>query len=300
MDWPKLRESLLGRYRTAELPKWMNVPTFPLAASRFVQAANDPGVEVDTLAEIIESDAGLSVALLRYVNAGVNGRRYKASSVRQAIGLLGVLRSKMIVMGVAAQAALPTPTINDFDGAAFWRRNLQRALFARGLADRLNVDGDTAFTAALLADATLPLLAERHPKLYRSVHVAGGLSQSLDRYEYSMFGYTHVTSAASILLSWGLPDDVVCCVALHHESPRQLLTRGAAGTPAVAVGIATFLPCWFHQTPGGVPELRQFLDIVPGLDLTALVEGIDDTIAAMEPEWDRSDALSELFETVAA
>lgn len=291
MDWTQLRQDLLGPYRADALPKWLKVPVFPAAAARFLRASEEPDIELDDLANIIEGDAGLASALLRYVNGGVNGRRYKANNARKAVGLLGLQRSRMIVIGVATEQSFEAPSLPGFDGSTFLRRNLQRALLAQYVAQALGQDSDLAFTGALLADATLPMFAAEHPKLYRSVSAAEGLKESLSRYEQGMFGHDHTHTAARVFQGWGFPDDVVCCVALHHESMPRLKELGAAASAAAAVRLSAYLPDWFKQEPNGVEKLTTFLGRVPNLDLEALSDELDDVVAGLEHGWDREDSI---------
>ena len=73
------------------------LPALSAAVTQFIDRSNDPKASLKELAKIIETDAGITVELLRYVNSTYIGLRNKAGTVLQALTLLGQRQSRMFV-----------------------------------------------------------------------------------------------------------------------------------------------------------------------------------------------------------
>lgn len=56
---------------------------------KLLQELNNPGVAVDKLEQIIQKDVSLSYKLLKYINSASFSLKYKVSSIKQAIALIG-------------------------------------------------------------------------------------------------------------------------------------------------------------------------------------------------------------------
>ena len=154
--------------------------------------------------------------------------------------------------------------------------NLQRGFFAQGLARVLGLDEDLAFAGGLLADCCLPVLAANDPSFYLGFRKhAGSLKGTLEQYERQRVGSDHAKMAAMLCLGWQFPDDLVCCILLHHASMQDLALHGVHGTAAVPVRLAAHLPDWFQQDPHGLERLVAFASKTDMIDLRALAAGAD-------------------------
>ena len=296
MDWRTLRSEQLGEYRGSGLPRWLTVPVFPTAVAEFSQKAEDPDVSAAELGRIIETDNGLTCELLRNVNGSAVGLRHKATTAQHAISVLGIYRSKLTLLNAAAQRAMQPSNLDTFDCEAFAFANLQRALFAQQLARCLGTDQDLAFAAALLCDCVLPTLAAHDSEFY-SAHrdELSPKSQSLAQHELHRFEYCHTCTAAQLALAWKFPDDLICCILLHHAPLRKLIELGLNGSPVVAVRLAALLPDWFNQEPQGLSTMFWIEKHFPTIDLAAIAEQVDTQTAQLHSDWDRANGISALI-----
>jgi HD-like signal output (HDOD) protein len=276
MNWTELRHSLLGDQKRRLLPPKVKVPVLPIVLTKFCRKADDPRVSPCELAAIIEADAGLTCDLLRHVNSARVGLRNKASSSQQALTLLGIRTTKLILLTASVQAQFSKCKTKLVDLKDFASTNLERALFAREIALILKADADVAFAAAMLQDFLLPLLSDEMPEKY---------GQFLDRQsktpgdfaalEQEAFGWNHAFAAGNLMWDWGFPDDLICAVLLHHRGLSILADKDLAKTAVAAVNIASLLPDPWNQAPGGVDLLTRLAARWPALDLPAIAERVE-------------------------
>ncbi len=295
MDWTELRTRLIGSYDAAALPRWLRIPPFPTAVTEFAKQVENLNASAASVAPVIEADAGLTVELLRHVNAAATGVKQRVKSVQRAISLLGFHRTKLLLMGCAVDKSF-AHSAEEFDYDAIYAGNLQRAYFAQGVARELGQDEDLAFAGGLLADCCLPVLAAHDKSFYLGYREhAEKVRGRLWQYETGRAGVNHARMAAMLCLGWDFPDDLVCCILLHHEPLPRLAELGLAGTAAVAVRLAAFLPDWFRQDVRGLENLREFALQSSRLDVVGLAGAADQHARRMCTRFRADHAVAPMF-----
>ena len=293
MDWAKLRRSELSNYHAPGLPRWLTIPVLPMAVMEFTKKSDDPDASAAELGRIIETDNGLTSELLREVNSSAIALRHKASTAQRAIAVLGIHRAKLSIMNAAFHRALDPPKLEGFDGEAFRVANLQRAFFAQVVAGRLGADEDVAFAGAMLSDAVLPLLATHNGEFYERFRLNPDGESSIAEGERQDVGFCHAYAVAQIAVGWGFPDDLICCILLHHTPLRRLIQMGVSGSAVVAVRLAALLPDWFGQEPSGLAMLRIIEEHFPNIELDSIAAEVDELTAELLPLSDTAEKLSE-------
>jgi serine/threonine-protein kinase len=276
IDWAQLRAQALDGFALAALPPTLELPALPHAVTLFAQKSGDPKASARDLAEIIETDSGLTLELLKHVNSAYVGLRNKVNTVQQAISLLGLRQSKNLIVTTGMQAAVRARKSRLINQNAFWSASFQKALFAREAAKLLKADADTAFAGALLQDYLLPVLTndlldhyvqfvegrERHP-------------ECLCEYEQQLFEWDHARVAAALAHRWHLSDELVCCLLYHHHGLRILGDEQLRRTPAAAVALSALLPDQLRQELRGLDQLRRLEAKWPAFDLERLAQTVD-------------------------
>jgi HD-like signal output (HDOD) protein len=98
------REDLASRV-LSHFDKHQPEPTsFPAMASRVIDLAEHPDVDINRLAHLIERDPAICAAVLSVANSAAHRRSSAVQSVRIAIGLLGLKRVASIAVGVACRS----------------------------------------------------------------------------------------------------------------------------------------------------------------------------------------------------
>jgi serine/threonine-protein kinase len=276
INWASIREDALGDFTVAELPPTMNLPALPLAVTHFVQKSGDPKVELRDLAKIIETDTGLTLELLRYVNSAYIGLRTKAASVRQALSLLGLRPSKNLLVTVGTKAAVQARQSKLINQNCFWIAALQKALFAQEVAALLKTDRDVAFAGALLQDFLLPVLtSDLYGPYLEFIKTRDRQPMDICEFEQATFGWDHAVAAACLAHRWKLPDELVCCILFHHQGLEILAHPELGRSPVAAVAVAGLLPDQLRQCYQGLEQLLVLDQKWPAFSLSSVAETVD-------------------------
>jgi HD-like signal output (HDOD) protein len=274
-DWTSLRKSLLPEKAMSVLPPSVQLPVLPKALMEFNQKAQDPEVETVELSRIIATDAGLSSELLRQVNSCRTGVRTNVTSVQQALVTLGIraVQSHLITSGLKQVMKSTSSKLINFQN--FWNTNLERALFARELAALFRADVDLAFTAGMLQDFLLPLITNQNFEVYLEFTEYREEHSSLVAFERERFKWDHAEAVALVMCGWQFPDELICCVYLHHQSGKLLVDPQLSRTSAAAVAVSALLPDAMRQESDGLQRLIELETQWPQFQLLPLAEKID-------------------------
>ncbi|HYW79154.1 MAG TPA: HDOD domain-containing protein, partial [Thermoguttaceae bacterium] len=138
-----------------------HLPAMPQSALRLLEVSRDPSAGPTEFAIPIESDPGLTVQVLTFVNSSYFGFPNEISNIKQALTLVGVRSIKNFALYNAVFGLIPDPKCGPFDLKKLWQDSLRRALFARAMGKVLGMsEAEEPFAAALLQDMAVPLLAK--------------------------------------------------------------------------------------------------------------------------------------------
>ncbi len=236
-----------------------DIPPLPAAVSRLVIEINSPEPDLDRLSMLISSSPGLAAKLIKTVNSSFYGLRVPVDSVKRAVTLLGIDQVRTLALAFATMDALPMPVSEGFSLTVFWTDALLRGALARNLASKSFSDHlEQSFTVGLLADLALPVLLNGWPEYYTPVFAEyQSDSRSLAEIERQHFGWDHAQAGAWILQSWGFPDELVCCLAFHAQSLKELGKISLDDTLVAPLAVASLLPSVNRVT---LPLLEVFRD----------------------------------------
>jgi HD-like signal output (HDOD) protein len=269
------------------------LPALPQIAIRLLELSRDEENGPAEFAVPIESDPGLAGQVLRFVNSSYFGFSREISNVKLAITLVGVRTIKNFALWSAVFSLMPNPRCGPFDLKSLWQDSLRRALFARDFAKILGMkEAEEPFSAALLQDMAVPLLAKEVPQVYMKLLEARGRGRvQLSQLERQVFGWTHAEAAGIICRQWNLPESFATLVENHLAMPPHLNTSGRSPNE-LAVALSSLLPvtaddgwvecaelerCYGEVVPPGAPSLvellaridSQFDEFAPLLKLSA-------------------------------
>lgn len=257
--------------------KWDGGPDFPVppqSVIEFSKLARDSNACVRNLSLIVESEPGLTIELLKSVNSTIYGFREKVDSILKAIALLGISTCTSIFLTRALDQALKFIESQLLLSCDARRESLERARFAREVAERLGLDPILSFTAATLQDILLPFLTQRYRTEYSRY-----LSQlnyiGIEEFERDTFGWTHSEITAKTLMDWGFPDSLVCRVLLHHMPPEELFLAQGIYYEATPNASAALLCDVMQQAPSGVPRLVGLQGFHPKMNLLDIAAAAD-------------------------
>ncbi|ETW95745.1 MAG: hypothetical protein ETSY2_47635 [Candidatus Entotheonella gemina] len=235
------------------------LPSVPYLYDQVTGAIREPLADLETIAELIACDIGMTAKILQIVHSAFFGLQRQLSSPIQAVEFLGFETLQAIV--IKAQVFMAAEDRAPYDKAlqALWAHSLAIAACAREImaAEGGDTAGlDATFSAGLLHDVGTLVLISHLPALYdRSRELIGVQSLSVCSAERDVIGVTHAEIGAYLMGLWGLSDVIIDALAYHHQ-PLACPTQ--TWSPLAAVHVAETL---VHEL---LPDLM--VESVPVLD----------------------------------
>ena len=219
------------------------LPGLPQSAICLLDLSQNPENGPVEFAAPIEADPGLTGQVLRFVNSSYFGFAREVSSVRTAISVVGIRTIKNFALWSAVFSLIPNPSCGCFQLKALWQDSLRRGLFARAMGRLLGLrEAEEVFSAALLQDMAVPLLAKEYPQVYQRLLEARRQGQvRLSDLERKVFGWTHADAGGLIARQWNLPEPFAGLIAAHAVDPAGL-ARLATDAGKAAVALSAWLP----------------------------------------------------------
>ncbi len=276
IDWKAIRVQLLPDDAESLLPSSWKLPILPQAVTEFLQHSSNPNYDIKKLTAIVEQDTSLTCELLRHVNSSAIGLRHRISTVRNALMVLGIRRSKMLILTAVVHATVKKFNSRLFDLHDFWADNLERARFSRAVAEQIGVDPDLSYTGAMLQDFLIPILGHANLQDYVPYWNEGHTPVSdLYEYEHAHFGVHHAQVGAICLKKWNVPEELICSVLCHHMDYEQLEELGLIGTHVQAVAASSLIPTSIIQHRELAIPLSNWDQHDNGFNLYDIAEKVD-------------------------
>lgn len=236
------------------------LPSLPSIYQDLMQEMQAPQASLKKAARIVAKDLGMVTKILQLVNSAFFGLRTHVTDPEQAVALLGFDTIKSLVLSSQVFAQFDQTKLPSFSLDELWRHAMLTGTYARRIAKEEGASQqvmDEAFTAALLHDVGVLVLAANRPNEYarvldlaRTTHVPDWSAERV------VFGADHAHVGAYLLGIWGLNDGIVEAVAFHHH-PGEYLAAGFCAVTAVHAGNA-LAEAQGHTGDGGCE--------LPGLD----------------------------------
>jgi HD-like signal output (HDOD) protein len=185
-----------------------------------LQLANNENVQLQQLSELISADPAFASEVLTIANSLLYAPRFPASSVLQAIAVMGAnnLQGLCLTVGVRGYMgkALNQPAMR-----TIWRHNLACALIADQLASVGFMNRDVAYTSGVIHDIGRLALAVIRPREYSlPLGAHSGPPASILKAERELFGWDHCEAGRQLIVDWKLPSEFEAIVGDHH-APRE-------------------------------------------------------------------------------
>ncbi len=189
------------------------LPSLPRIYGDLTGVLESPDCGTEQIAAVVSRDPALAAKILQLVNSSFFGLPRRVTSLSEAVTYLGVTTVRSLVLSTEAMSLFrPAARAAGLDADALAGRALVTAAEAARRAEP--GDRSDAFTAGLLSDIGLLVLADKAPELLH--------------HDEADLGFTHGGLGAYLLGLWGLPGSVVQTVAFHHDP-------AAVGPEVVAV-----------------------------------------------------------------
>jgi len=199
----------------------VEVPPFPAVAIKALQIVSNEFGRMRELGDLVSADPAFSSQILRVANSPLWGINYEVKSILQALLLLGLERTKGIILTVGIRGYLADAIqVPAFLGC--WRHSLACALVAEELARASRAEPDFAYTAGLIHDIGRLALAVIHRVAYADLlKNAENIPGDMLEREREQFGIDHCEAGQSLVMRWNLPRSFAEITAHHHYPPRE-------------------------------------------------------------------------------
>lgn len=220
------------------------LPSLPALYIKVVDALGRDA-SVHEIGELVAKDLAMSARILQLVNSAYFGLRNPIGNPVQAASFLGIDLIRALTLSShaftelkkAQRAGLDLPRLQDHSHAV--------ANFARHIIADMGEDSiprDLTYMAGLLHDMGLLVLGSSEPtEMGKILQAAKAGNCDVRELELEAFGATHAEVGGYLLALWGLPDDVVEAVTLHHDldilAEREFSVAGALHLADRMVGI---------------------------------------------------------------
>ena len=196
-----------------------SIPTLPTVAVKLLELTRDPDVSLKEIEKLVLRDQGLAARVLRTINSSFYGLESPCTTIKRALGLLGLNSVKSLVLGFSLVDL--TKNIDGsaaFDYAAYWRRSIYSAIAARQIALVTSAcDSEEAFTCGMFQDLGMLITFLVLKDDYADVLAAAGSNhEKLTDFENEMLGFDHAQIGAALVEKWKMPSQMIECIRHHH------------------------------------------------------------------------------------
>ena len=211
------------------------IPQVPEVVRDLIIQLNEPDLDMEAIANNVTKDQLISMKVLRLVNSAHFGLARKIGSIDEAVVMLGMKQLKTLI--IASGIVTSTSEIENFDIKTFWSDSFRTATYAKCLADEINADGDTAFTAGLISQMGKLLIHMSDPEIAIEIEKQVQTGKLRSDIEKQVLGFTNAEICAELCLRWKFPETLVQTVAQYNEP----LIFEDSSTEACIVNIAGYL-----------------------------------------------------------
>ena len=215
-----------GRRLAASFDAISSLPALAEARERLVALSESPATSASQIADVVESDAAIAIAVMQAANNG-NGPRGRTGGVPAAIDSLSAPR----VVAIAARMDTYDLLGAAGSGSERFERYRRHAAAVRSAADRIAdeariADRDELAVAALVHDIGRLVLGDLYgPEFGMGPEPDDGPEERLRR-ERRELGVDHALVGAVLVRRWGLPSTIAAAVERHHAPDAEGIAAG--------------------------------------------------------------------------
>jgi HD-like signal output (HDOD) protein len=258
-----------------------SLPVVPDVAARLIATFNQDEVDIGQIAAEVERDPAMAARLLRQANSSFFRLVRPVHSVRDAVMVLGLSKTRSLVLVAAMQERFDS--IKGVDLDAFWRYSFAAATVARLICTTRRLDENVAYTAALLHGVGELVMHMGMPEVMLSIDRATPmLALNRTGEQYRTLGYSYAEAGAALTRHWHLPKLLVQAVEQHANPLQYEPVEPLAAVVHMAAWRARVLVAsnraedLIHSYPDSVGEL---LGLDPDWLVAPDVGGLDQLLA---------------------
>lgn len=212
--------------------------TLPPVAARILGILENEDVDIREVASIIETDASLTLKLLRVANSPLYAIRTEITSIHQSIITLGLNRLTNIVLGISifSKFLMSSQKSSIELIERFWWHSSCTGMVAKSVTKKIGkYFKEIEFIGGLLHDIGKLTMIQYSPEDYQEVLrkvQSDGISDI--QAEEAVFGANHVQIGSEIAKLWKLPKDLELVMTYHSNPAEAPIQRGLVASVRLA------------------------------------------------------------------
>jgi len=202
----------------------ITIPTLPEVYYDFKEVMEDPDGSFEKISEIISTDTGLTIRLLRIVNSAFYGFPSQIDTISHAISVVGLEQLNNLVLSTVVMDRFKDIPDSVINMESFWKHSIACGLAARVIAaHRKEINTERFFVAGMLHDVGRLVIAMSAPFSILSVFMRCKAEQILlHDAEKDILGFNHCDVGQHLLKTWSLPEFHQNVVGNHHHENIDL------------------------------------------------------------------------------
>ncbi|HSW40309.1 MAG TPA: response regulator [Acidobacteriota bacterium] len=212
------------------------LPSLPVQYIKIANELQNSETSIQRVGRIIACDPAMTAKVLQMANSAFFGLQRRLSNAEEAVTYLGIDRIQQLVLIVHAFSQFRPPQESRFSIDLLWEHSLSTAALAKTISSKEGwgkKDEDTAYTAGLLHDIGLLILASRLSEPHaRAVDLAASENIPLHAAEQEILSTTHAEIGGCLFSLWNLPEYIVEATMYHH-APSQMKKDGSGILAAI-------------------------------------------------------------------
>jgi len=178
-------------------------------------------VDVRVLSKLIETDASLTLKLIRIANSPLFAVRDYITSVHQAIVILGLNKVTNIVLGISIFSKFMYSTIPGMQEILnqYWWHTSSTGTVSKSLTKKIGLHfGDKEFIGGLFHDIGKLAMMQCDFELFKKViDLVNDTGNTIIEAEKTIFGAVHTDVGGEIAKRWHLPKDFTTIIKYHNN-----------------------------------------------------------------------------------
>ncbi len=208
------------------------LPVMPPIAAEIMRKAEDPDTDLQSITQLISSDASLAVRVLRIANSSFYSMPRKIETLQQSILLLGYSTLRSVVIAASMKDVFARFGLAE---RLLWEHAVAAAVSTNMLAREVGgLASDELFIGGLVHDVGKLVMHSQDEPRYQEVmrEVYADNSDPIE-IEQKIFGFDHCEVGELIMHKWSLPTRLAAAIGAHHNPEATDDIEGAQTLAAV-------------------------------------------------------------------
>ncbi|NTV12749.1 MAG: GGDEF domain-containing protein [Desulfobulbaceae bacterium] len=199
-----------------------SLPTLSNVASKLIEITGRPETDLDEITQLIAQDVSLSAKVLKVVNSAFYNFPNEVGSIQQAVAILGANAVRSLVLSFSFLRMEKARRDGGFNYHQFWEQSLATAVAAKMIVGMVpvGIDPEEIFTAGLLQNIGILILAQAYPQTYDEILAEADRSKtgpSLVELEDVKIGASHAFIGNAATRHWHFPANLSEPILFHHN-----------------------------------------------------------------------------------